>query len=387
MNKKSLFAIFTAITMLVAMPVTVLASSDSMTDSSGNLFSGGQSININTDVDNELFAAGYNLTVNGSNVDGSAFVAGYNVGMYDCNIDGSIFAAGETVTISSAVNHNIFAAGSVVALKDKSVARAVNVVGGDVSLTGSYQSVAAAGANVFFNGTVNGDITLEGENIEIGDKAVVTGTLTVTSSMEPVINSNNIGEYKFVKSAETDRQEVADKAVKGLIALKILGFFKKVIYWAVAYVILGILLLIFFKDKLVSSVDAFKTRTASVLASGIIAMLLLPIVCILLFVTGICAPVGGFVSVLTIVTYCIAGVFTAVTLVRELIFAVIAKKRINQFAEVAISAAVFGVIKCIPIIGKLLLLFAAMFTFGYIIQLAYDKIKLLNVKAGVEESK
>ena len=357
----------------------VFAASDTFDiDSSGNLFGSGDVVNVETgasgEVNNELFAAGMDVSANGVYIDGSAFVAGQSVSIKESEVGGSVFAAGNSVTIDADVNNNIWAAGNILVVSEDTSVKGIHLAGNNISVCGEYEGAAIYGSTVFFDAVVDGDVEIEADELTIGENAKVSGNLIITAPSDPKADSITEGDYTYEKPVVNtdDDDEFADekdglkktlgKASFGLLLLKKA---KKVIFGLLKYAVLAAVLALVFKKNLDASYEYATKKTGAFIATGALTLICLPIIAIILCITVIGLPVSGLALTFYVLALCVAKVFTFASIARELIFKN-AKKRLHPVLEAVIAVLPAAVLKEIPFIGVLLGLACAVYMLGYV---------------------
>lgn len=351
------------------------ASLDSMEDSAGNVFVAGSDFGIKDikdgAIDGEVFAAGKDIDVDNAVVDGSVFVAGMNLSVEDSVVDGSAFLAGQNIDVDSIIDKNIFVAGQDVSLKDNTEAKAAYVAGATIDINGAFDCVNAAGGIINFDAEVDGDVTLDGDVINIGDNAKVTGDIIVKYGSQ--LNVSDNAKVENIQSTKVeDKSGVAvEKVTAGAV---ILGKVKKCISLLFGNAVLALLFAFFLKRDLKKANAACKANPGSFLGYGAIALIAAPVAIIVCLITVIGAKAAGVATLIYILTCNIAGVFAFASFVRELMFGK-AGKRLNPVAEIVISVLPLAVIKVIPVIGGLVSFACLLYTFGYMVNVFVEKAK------------
>lgn len=387
--KKKLFALIVFMaTLLCAVPVM---AEDEYTDTSGNLFAGNDYSIITSDVDNELFLAGQNIGTSGIKVDGSAFLAGYDIKLDNSNIGGTVFAAGNSITIDSDVKNNIFAAGNNISISEESEGKAVYAVGNSINVNGHFKSVFVAGNMVCIDGVVDGDVNVDGNLVVIGQNADIKGKLNIVASEDPEIaDGASISdiEVKINKGNEDEEngsivlKKAAEKTI-GRIFLKKMGSF---IYWSLAYILLAFVFNLFISKQMENSVDVAYERPLAVGISGLVGMICIPIIMILMCITVIGLPLAGLTGIIYATVKCFSVVFTFATIVRDFVFTHI-NKRLNVYAELALSVIIAALLKQVPFIGGLMKLACFVYALGYVIQAGYKVLSDKKAEKANQESK
>lgn len=379
---KGMSTALTSILAVIFIISNVFAASDTFdTDSSGNVFGAGDVVNVVTgasgEINNELFAAGMDVSANDVYIDGSAFVAGQSVTIKNSEVGASIFAAGNTVTIDAIANNNIWVAGNNIIVSEDTSVKGIHLAGNSVSVSGDYEGASICGSTVFFDAVVDGDVTIEADEITIGDNARVLGNLTITAPSNPDADSITEGDYTYEKPAvDTDDDYDGDekfavkkkfmknfsKASLGLLLLKKI---KKVVLGLIKYALLASVLAFVFKKNLDKSYEYATTKTGAFIGTGALVLFCLPIIALVLCITVVGIPVSGLALTFYVLSLCVAKVFTFASLARELIFKN-AKKRLHPVLEAVIAVLPAAVLKEIPFIGGLLSLACAVYMLGYV---------------------
>ena len=301
----------------------------------------GNTVNVEQDLNRTSFIAG-NLVDVKSKVDGLEFVAGNTV-----NVSGQSdysFIAGNNVTVSELKTKDLFAAGSFVTINGVD-ARDIFAVGAEVKVTGSANSLYVAGETC----ELTGDFT----NVSVScDKLVingsVAGTLKVNDDAELTIDETKVGNLEKYKGAhvDVDKKEVTKVAIKSLITTIIIAAIVKF----VGIIVTGILFIAVFKattKKIVESSNSFG-YVAARFGIGFATLILLPIVSIILMITG----VGALVGVIILLMYVLLILLSSVASI--LYFAKAAFKNLNNYVRFVLMAIIITIIKLIPIVGGLI---------------------------------
>jgi len=387
--KRTCAVIFAACIMCMAASTAVFASGDDVavsSDSSGNVFGAGQDISISAagydKIDNELFLAGMNLSANDVDIDGCAFIAGNSLTIKDSYIGGSLFTAGANISIDSSVKNNVWAAGSTIVVSDNTTAKGINIAGANITVAGEYEGATLCGDTVSFNGKVDGDLNIEAEHVTIGEDAEVTGTLTVTSYVEPEIASGaSVDDYKFVEMKKDENDEkvsagAVGKAATGAVFLAKIG---KIIKNILKYAVLALLFAFVFSKNLTDAYDYSKNKPGEFWGFGALALICAPVVAIILCVTVVGLPVAGVSMTIYALALSVSRVFAFASLVRELIFTR-TKSRLHPILETELAVLPAAIIKAIPLVGGLVGFACAIYTIGYIVLAVAKAVSERNTK-------
>lgn len=391
--KKIFFMSLAMCLMLVAVPVSAkdVARPEATTatgvenDTAGNTFLAGDSVSTTLlrgkPVENELFMAGRDVYCDGTAVDGSAFIAGQNVQITDTTVNGTSFVAGQIVSVNATSNHNNFVAGQSISLGHNNQAKSVYAVGQIISIDGTYDYVAAAGTSVSLNATVNGDVSLVGDDIYIGPNANITGKVSITYGQSvDIAEGIDSSKFEIVKEVtEADKnEEVSNKSKVALVFAKLIKSIVKKIKNAImllfANSIIALLMAFMFRKNLKDAYDTCKAKPGAYLGLGALAYIATPMVLVILAVTIIGARAAAICGVFYGLAIALASVFTFASFVREWFFARM-KKRLNPVLEIVLAVLPYAILKQIPIVGLLIGIACCVYTFGYIVDQAGKKLK------------
>lgn len=262
-------------------------------------------------------------------------------------IDGDYFAAGSLVTISGTVNGDVYAfAGQVVI--DGRVNGDVIVAAGRVSISGRVsQDVRVAGGQVTLSGEVGRNVTVAGGSIELtrgaaikGGLVAAGGTVHVAAPVDRVVRvaagtlivSSRIGEnldaavgaltlasnadiqgnvrYMSRREASVDKgarvrgrlSRTEPPGLPGPTPRRLIAFLTggALVLMAVSFVstlVLGLLSIRFLPRYHGSAVAILREKPWTALGVGFLAAVVTPVVCLLLLVTIVGAPLGLIVAV------------------------------------------------------------------------------------------
>lgn len=347
-----------------ALPVM---ASDVSEDSAGNVFASGDNVTLPGVTPFGVFAAGQNIDIDDLIASGSMFTAGQKVSISGTKTDESLFAAGNEVTLNNVdVHGNVFAAGNNVSILGDSSANGVYAVASNFTFEGATLCLNVAAGHVVITGVVDGDVTISGETVEIGEAAIITGKLTVQSSNEPTIpDSAEIGDYSFEQS-EKNNEEDEDSSSPGLFS-RMFKKFTSCLYWIVAMAAFGMLLCWLFNDHIVEASVMIREKTAPMIITGVVAWMCIPIACILLCISMILAPTGGMLGLAYVLFLCAGLTFAGCSIAR------IVLPKMNIFLSSLIGVAVLEAVRVIPVIGTLVGIAADMYMLGYVIQHLWTK--------------
>ncbi|KYC44744.1 MAG: hypothetical protein APG12_01112 [Candidatus Methanofastidiosum methylothiophilum] len=314
-------------------------------DVNDDLFVSGDQVTINGNINGDLFAVGGQIVVNG-NVTGDAYIAGGNVTV-NGNITGGLILGAGQATISGNTGKILAACGdlAVKGKTDKIIAGAGNVKIYSTSVVNRYAYISTG---VFENqGKINGELNL---------------------SAEQLIEKGSVGSFNFQQN--TFSRDFS-KGIKSMITVfSVLA--------AIGMLVLGILFIhlfpkLFFviekeveKDIPLRTVVGFLLAIASVIAITIIA------------ITVIGFPIAAILGMFLVVALMTSGLFVSYCTGKFV------TKRLNinttDVGIFIIGFLVLTVLKLIPVLGFFVGLVVVSLGFGAIFYTLKNNWNLITAK-------
>ncbi len=286
------------------------------------VFSG--TINIDAPVYGDIWCAGGTVTI-GDTVTGDIVIAGGNVFLRGTVLD-DVRAAGGTLTISSNISGDLLVAGGTITVEpDVVIGGNVAVSGGTVTFDGTtrgnLKSATATlamngkvekdfefnGGDLRVNGAVAGASVWAGQNIEVGEKAVLRG---------PVRYWAEHGEISFGNALQNGATATFDSSLRTHFDrpdVKFLGFAS---FMAVLWYLIAAFTVIWLVQWLFS--NSFRTAAGTAAADpmrsmgyGFLYFAAVPVAIIILFVTVVGIPVGVIALLFYILLLALANIITA----------------------------------------------------------------------------
>ena len=307
------------------------------------------------EINHSLFSANESITSK-DNVKGINFVAGNNVNVTGTSEYGLF--AGNSVNISGTIEKDLFAAGNIITIsKDANISRDVYIAGNEIIINSNINgNLFIAGSSLTLsNVTINGNISFGGEKVFIEDNVTINGKLSVNEDIkiynEAKLTANSIEKYK-VDSRLNIRNAFVD-FITSLATFLVLGF---------------ILLALFPKlyDSVVKDFDA--NNTLRYMFHGIIALIIIPFISILSFIS----LVGSLVGVVLLLAYIImllTGTTITSLVIGDLVMTKLFKKEANKYLSLIIGLVTISLVGLIPVVGALLYFLAFIYGLGKILEI------------------
>lgn len=303
-------------------------------------YAAGGTVNIDADIGGDLVVSGGDLFI-GHRIQGDVMAAGGSV-----NIRGEILddvrTAGGAINIDANIGDDLIAAGGTIRVSSgTSTGGEAWLAGGDVHMAGTIDKDLFIGAgNIRISGIVNGDVELEGGEIQILEGALIEGSLHYKSPNEAKIHPD-----AKISGNVTYEQKEWGHPHRGYS-----------IFFSITLVVAGIVLFLLFPGFTMSSAGRISTDPWKSLGVGFALLVITPIAAVLLM--GIVLGVWVGLSILAfyfvglliglLISCFYLGDWGARLLHKDV------ATRGRRLLSVTIAIIILGFIQLIPVIGGLL---------------------------------
>lgn len=322
-------------------------------------FAAGRSVDIDTDVAGDAIAAGGEVTLS-SAVSGDAVLAGRDVRI-DGDTGASVYAAGREVAIESSVGRNVRIAGTIVDIgRHAQIGGNASIAGAHVEVDGAIEGyLQVAGGRVYIDGTVGGDVEVHAREVVLGPNARIDGALRYRSPNALEQNAHAVvggGIERLTMHEPTSGVHVMRHIGRGI--------------WTVGLMIVAVLL--------AAATPSFSMRVSERVRQHFLLSLLLafavivgvPVAAILLFATGIGAPLGMMAilayPILLLLGYVSAGVASGDAVLRRIKPNHVMNKRWRAVFA-ALGVLVISLLAWLPWVGHYVALIAVLAGVGSLV--------------------
>lgn len=288
-----------------------------------------------------LFVAGNQIGMKNGKVGADAFVAGQEISLTGSEIDNNLFIGGNSLTVSGVKAANLFLAGR------------------NLDIDAEADNALIAGETVFLKGTYAGNVHVEATNVVIDPYLVVNGTLDVTAQQEPTIASTaKIAEFKYTEgNANNVGTSTSFSSIGSPEWLWDLGM------TCLALLILGIFALLVLRTEVIDATGRIlRERPLAIFVTGLLTIILLPVLAITLLIPGVTAPISMLLCILLLIATVFAPIYTAIALGRAIL------PRVNKWITTILFVIVFALLLSVPIVNFVVLALSVLFTAGSFIQ-------------------
>ncbi len=279
-----------------------------------NVYSAGGQVRPQAPVEGDFVAAGGRVILD-QPVRGDAALVGGSVDVR-APVGDDLRVAGGDVSIESTVGGELFAAGGNIRLaKAARVAHAAKAYGASITIDGKVDGPLDASAQkITLNGEVGGDARLVAEQVELGPTARIAGALSYTSGSElkKADGATIGGAVTREQRAAGERDERAERRWQGGRRMtswggSLLGYFALLACAAVFMLVFPV-----FSQR---ASDTVQSSPGLALAVGFGALVAVPVLAVLLFITVLGIPLGltvlALYPLLLLVGYLVGVLFIA----------------------------------------------------------------------------
>ncbi|MFC1992687.1 hypothetical protein ACFLV3_02605 [Chloroflexota bacterium] len=320
---------------------------------------------INGTVNGDVFAVGRSITINGR-VDGGISFGGQTA-VINGEITNSLRFGGQSIIVNGIIGRDL-----VVGSSQLSVSSAGQIDGDLVFGAGTAQingfigdSILGGAGEVTLANNIGGDVTLGVDRLTITSGADIQGALKYTSQNEASIQSGAkiSGDISHLIPERSEKEWGA----KGILA----GITGAVIWKTLSYVmifIIGIILILIAKKRMILMHTAIQKSPWQTLGWGALILIATPIAAVIVMITVIGLPLGIISLVLWGIALYLSQILVALLLGRLIIRQ---NRELNStgfmIGALALGLLVLFALRLIPIIGWIVSLLVMVFGLGTLI--------------------
>ena len=340
-----------------------------------NLYTGGNFVSINADVEKGLYVGGNVVTVDGDV--GDHLIIGGSTVMIRGDVGGTIHAGGGSVVIEGAVTDDLFVGGGTVTISESaSVGGDLIVGGGVVNILGPVEGdVLLGGGQVIINSSIGGSVKAEVESLELGKKAMINGDIAYKSNKEmtTVEGATVLGETEFTEVSKTEVYKAGGETLKsellpGLVSMSLL-------VKLLASITTGLALVYFFNKWVQTLVKEAFANFWTNLGVGFATLASIPVVAIVLLITVVGASLAGLTGIIYILMLLLALPLGTIVLGSWLMKVLWNRdKYIADWKAVVLGVVAIKLLLLIPPIGWLVKLTFMLIGLGSLYRLTYKAL-------------
>jgi hypothetical protein len=295
--------------------------------SSGNAFGGGDSLQIDQDIQGDLVLGGSRLEINGNVIDN--LIGGGGEIIVNGDVSGNIIVGGGSIQVNGNVGGDLAAAGGNILLSKNST------VEGDILL---------AGGEVTLNGIVNGNGSVSAGTLRTGEDFELKGNLELESENYPSDLKDKVGGKLSITTGARQNQYTG-----GAGGFSIFSF----ILGLLATLALGFILIYTFPGFVTGLAEIVRGSALRAGLLGLVLLIFVPVLSVILLITMF----GWSLSILLMLLLALAALIATVPvklLAGEMIYSKVFKKEAGKMIYYLTGAVVFAIVYEIPFLGGLI---------------------------------
>ncbi len=329
----------------------------------GDVYASGTTVEINSEiVDGNIYVIGNTVKINSKNVSGNVYVIGNTVEINSENIIGNVFAISENLKISGQVSLYLYAISDDMEISG--IVSGVYAISNKFTLVENAEIIRdlkLASSEVNINGVVDRNISLNSENTNIGENALVYGKL--------VYNGNLNGNLDKIYG-ETEKYEIEtpkEPSTKDTITTKVIDLITKSIV-----ALIFIIIMVAVSKNTTSQFSKMKVGDyIKDIFIGLAVLIFTPVlaVCISLTIIGIPFAIIG------ILIYAVA-IYLSITFLSFEISKLLLKENASKPKIIGVALLVyvcFNIVELVPGIGGLIKFFAILIGISAELKLIFRK--------------
>ncbi|MCJ7828017.1 carbohydrate-binding domain-containing protein [Patescibacteria group bacterium] len=330
-----------------------------------DLFISGGTITIRGVVEGDVYAAGGTIDIEGE-IKGDVVVAGGSLTLSGIVEDDLWVTGGSIRVVSAQVGDSLLAAGGIVEIDEETtVGGSLLLAGGTVSNHASVgRNFFAGGGMVLLNAPVGGEARLAGEQLSIGEKAVIKGDLIYEAQQDFNLSSQATvsGEIREVKL--TSETKVVPPQMRQVVGGDWRGARSAFRLWAfVSVLVVGLIFVALFPKPAARIGMTLSQEPFKAMLAGLLTVVLVGPAVLLMFLTVVGAPLGLITLSLLGVYLYLVKIFAALT-IGEWLKEAFKNKKMSQYASFSLGLLTYSVVTMVPVIGILARVLAGLVGLG-----------------------
>lgn len=283
----------------------------------------------------------------------------------------TLAAAGANVYVDGTTSRDVYAAGAFVKFGKKSVQRDAYIAGAEITLSGHVLgNVYAAGGTVIFdNATIEHDVNIAAASIVFKGDTTVYGTLNYNEDARTEnLDSKKIAGITTYVDIESKKDTLKT----------IFSYISKTCVYIISIALFSIIIAAIGRK---SYTDIRETKnTASNFFKGLLVLIIIPIVAWLLSIVSYFNIVGSFAIILVGLGAAIATAFVTIRLGAFVSKNIVKAEDKSPYRDVLLGAITSGLIMLIPIIGATFIFVLVVLNLGLLSAMIKER-GLLNLSS------
>ncbi|MDO4399626.1 MAG: hypothetical protein Q4D27_01605 [Coriobacteriia bacterium] len=333
-------------------------------DTGGSVFTFVSPINA-TEIPGDLYWVGNRVELSGSKIDNDVLAAGFQGSFVNSDVAGDVRIASQSALIdNSVIKGNADVLALDIMIDGSSAANGFYCGGGTIDFKGASKRFIAYGQSIYFDGTVDGDVTLSAQDIVIGPHAKVSGLLDIRSGQSlEVLDIPATAQIAHIDT-NLDHPNTIDQITQ--IRAAIAPYFQigSLLFVVVSFILLGLAALWGFGQKLTEANRLVRRYPLAVLVLGCIALMLMFVIVMLGTVLIFTIPLSIVVALILIISAIFCVPFTGASV------ALMFRKRFKPALCVILGSGIGAALLFVPYVNQLVFLVSMIYFVGYVVNIA-----------------
>ena len=319
---------------------------------------------VSTEIGGDLYWVGDPLKLVNSRVGNDVMGGGFNTEFTNAAINGDVRLLAQRARMQNAViQGNVDLLGLEIDIDRRSAARGYYCGGGTIHFEGTSNRLIAYGQSIYFDGVVEGDVTLSAQDIYIGPNARITGLLDIRSGQN--LSTLDIPASAQIGRIDTnlDHPNTIDQItqIRGAIA----PYFQvgSMLFLVVSFILLGLASLWGFGHKLTEADRLVHRYPLAMLVLGAIAILFAFVIVMLGAVLIFTIPLSIIVALAFGIAFIYCVPFTGASIALRL------RNRIRPTLCVILGCGIGAALLFVPYVNAGVMVASMLYFVGYMVNI------------------
>jgi len=309
----------------------------------GTLLAAGNAVVIDGIVHGDVLCAGQSITISGT-VDGDVLCMAQSIRITG-TVGESVRALAQNVDIVGQIKRNVMFAGQTLSVNTP------GAVGGEI---------LAAGQNVFVDTKVGGDMNVAVGALTFGDNARVAGSVRYESAKVAQLASSATIAGTLTQSIPKEMK----KPAAPIRAMKKVSPFAMILWKMAIYSVLAIIVNAVAPKRTKQILDAMKSRPMPTAISGLIVLMIVPLIIAGLAITIVGIPLAILLGIAYGLVIAASRIFAAILAGEYLHANFHTNKQNNMLLTIVLGVPVAWVVFSVPILGGIASFLAVIWSLG-----------------------
>ncbi len=315
-----------------------------------SLYISGKSINIDANVDGDIFCAAQTVRITGR-VNGDVICGAQSI-VVTGEINGNLRAGAQSIDLEGIINRNANLFGQNIEISSGSaIMGEANIWSQDVDVRGVVTKKLDGGAQIMTILGKVGEVDVHVEELSVGPEAVVQNNLTYTSLNKAKLSANSLVGGQILQRQPPASPEKTQSQNRRPTR-SVLGIGR--IISLIVQLILATLIVAFFAKPMNSASAVMYKKILPTLGIGLLILIFTPVIMVIIALTLIGIPLSILLLFVYIFSFFIGRVLAAGVVGRLLLEKFWVDKKENDMWSVIIGIIAMWFIFSIPIVGSIL---------------------------------